>query len=654
MSIRFLIFLFPVFLFSGGNALSQPADEQLAGQYFNNGEFEKAAMYYEKLYAKNNNEYYYRFLFQCFIAMKSYDDAEKLIKKHSKNKPTPEIYTVDYGIIYISQDDTLKASKKFNEAIESLSPTDARIKGLADNFISNGQPGYALKTYNKGEELLRRRNIYAMEKASILAGYQKIEEMIQLCLDAINDNSGFLISVQARFAASIDFERENDPKALYLKNELLRRVQKTPGTIVYSELLVWYFIQKKDFNEALTQAKALDKRRKYMGSDVYNLALMCRNSRYYEVAIQAFEYVIQTYPDGPYYFQSRSDLLSTLYEKITSTTYTQNDVLRLEQLYEEALSTTQLGKSASTIKLMRELAHIRGYYLGKANEAISMLNEMLKVPGVNKKIQAELKLDLADLTVLSGDIWEASLLYMQVEKDFKEDILGHEAKFRNARVFYYSGSFDYAKAQLDVLKASTSKLIANDALHLSLLIMDNTAMDTNLRPLQLYANAELLIFQNKFIDAHKTLDSIVTDYPGHSLTDEVLFKRYTIAQKQRNFDEAVNFLKLIVQNHPGDILADDAVFHLGEIYQYQFKNEKEAAACYKRIIFEYQGSLHVVEARKRFREITEKLPETALPELDLKQFEPWPESPDPEWLFERNVDRKKYNELRIKHLQANP
>ena len=33
--------------------------------------------------------------------------------------------------------------------------------------------------------------------------------------------------------------------------------------------------------------------------------------------------------------------------------------------------------------------------------------------------------------LLVGDIWDASLLYSQVEKDFKYEIVGQTAKFRN-------------------------------------------------------------------------------------------------------------------------------------------------------------------------------------------------------------------------------
>ena len=69
---------------------------------------------------------------------------------------------------------------------------------------------------------------------------------------------------------------------------------------------------------------------------------------------------------------------------------------------------------------------------------------------------AECKLEYADIMLLSGKVWTAILYYSQVEKSFKENPLGHEAKLRRAKIAYYQGDFEWAQAQLDVLKASTS------------------------------------------------------------------------------------------------------------------------------------------------------------------------------------------------------
>jgi hypothetical protein len=39
---------------------------------------------------------------------------------------------------------------------------------------------------------------------------------------------------------------------------------------------------------------------------------------------------------------------------------------------------------------------------------------------------------LADIDLFNDEVWEATLLYSQVDKSMKEEPLGHEARFRNA------------------------------------------------------------------------------------------------------------------------------------------------------------------------------------------------------------------------------
>jgi len=276
-------------------------------------------------------------------------------------------------------------------------------------------------------------------------------------------------------------------------------------------------------------------------------------------------------------------------------------IVELESRYEETLE--ELGKSASTASLMKDLAHIKAFYLGKIDESISLLEEAKELPGVYDKLAAIIKLELGDVLLLKGEIWDASLLYSQVELDFKEDPLGHEAKFRNAKISYYTGDFDWAQAQLNVLKASTSKLISNDAIDLSLLITDNLALDTITEPMLMFAQADLLAYQNQIDQAIVKMDSIMTEWPGHSLTDDILMLKAEIYSKRDNYEKAEEFLQRVIDFHFHDILADDAVFQLAEIYDYVYEDHERAKELYQQILTEFPGSLYAVEARKRFRQL---------------------------------------------------
>ena len=166
---------------------------------------------------------------------------------------------------------------------------------------------------------------------------------------------------------------------------------------------------------------------------------------------------------------------------------------------------------------------------------------------------------------------------------------------------FYTGDFKWAQAQLDVLKGSTSKLISNDAMALSILISDNVGWDSIEAPLLMYARADLLSFQNKDAQALQTLDSIGKLYPGHKLADEVLYKRYQIAMKQNKFQEAATYLEGIVNGYADDILGDDALFYLAELYELKLSDKNKAQELYKDVLTKYPGSLFTVEARRRYR-----------------------------------------------------
>ena len=201
------------------------------------------------------------------------------------------------------------------------------------------------------------------------------------------------------------------------------------------------------------------------------------------------------------------------------------------------------------------------------------------------------------------------MIFSQIVLDFKDDPLGHEAKFRNARISYYTGDFAWAQTQLDALKASTSKLISNDAINLSLLITDNFNLDTIFTPMEIYARADLLIAQRKIDDARLALDSITNNYPGHALEDEILLLHGDLAMQEGNIDAAIEFYNRVVDLHFDDITGDDALYNLAVIYDEILKDYDMAEKMYSKLLFEFSGSLYTVQARKRYRELTGELEE---------------------------------------------
>ncbi len=575
-------------------------DEQLAVQYFQKGEFELAVMYYERLYEKSRSPVYYEYYYRCLVALERFKEAEKLAKRQMRRDPGNLTYYVDLGTLFKAMGNENKATQQFVKAIKALTPDHKQITDLANAFIEKNEPDQALACYQKGKKLLKNNYDFNFDIATVMGIKGDYEGMVDVYLDLLLKSERYLQGVQTALDRTLDLQ-DNEAQSKLLKDQLLRYIRKYPQKTIFSEMLIWLFVQKKQFNAAFIQTKALDKREKDEGERVLNLGRLCRSNFEYDIAVKCFRYVIEKGPLSPNYTPAKMEWLETMHQKITKGNYTPEELTSLESSYTSTLK--ELGKTAKTALLMRRLAHLKAFYLDHKPEAIALLEHTLKLPGMSRNNIAETKLELGDILVLNGQIWDASLYYSQVDHDFKNDMPGHEAKYRNAKISFYTGNFIWAQAQLDILKTSTSKLISNDAMDLSLLITDNLNLDTTSEAMSMYAKADLLLFQNQFDPSVAIMDSILTAYPGHALSDEIIFQKYRIAHRKQQFEAAARHLKTILAAHGHDILGDDAAFYLGELYQLALHDDAKAIEYYEKLLTDYPGSLYVVEARERYRQL---------------------------------------------------
>jgi tetratricopeptide (TPR) repeat protein len=579
------------------NAQSQN-NAELATQYFSTGEFDKALVFYEKFYDQDPLGAYPNYL-KCLLNLKDYDKAEKLIRKHQKRFPMDANAKLDMATVYELRGENEKAVKVYDDAIKNLSTDIGQINLLGNAFMQRQLYDYAVRTYLQGRKLVNGSYPFSFELAEAYNQQGSPDKMVAEYIDVIDWNPQYVSNVQTILQNKI----ANDTEGMYIelvRTALLRKIQKNPQESTYNELLYWLFLQEKDFESALIQAKSLDKRNNENGDRILSLGRLCVSNRDFTVAIDAFRLIVDKGNSHPNYVTARMELINASYTRISSSeNYTQADLELLAGDYRTALS--ELGTSVTTAPLVREYAHLKAFYLHDIDSAMLLLQNMIEVPNFRGIPQAEAKLELADIYVFNGLVWDAALLYGQVDKDFKNDAIGREAKFRNARLSYYLGEFEWAKDQLNVLKSATSQLISNDALSLGLLITDNTNLDTSTTALLIYSRADLYDFQNQDSLALITLDTLLHDFPDHSLTDEAWFKRAGILMKSGRYAEAIQYLQKIVESYPDDILGDDAIYRMGDLYETRLNDKEKAKEKFELLLTKYPGSLYSVDARRRFR-----------------------------------------------------
>ncbi|MCB0584187.1 MAG: tetratricopeptide repeat protein [Phaeodactylibacter sp.] len=582
-------------IFTAFTAWGQEA--QLAQQYYRDGEFEKAAILYEKLYKQSNyNDFYFDRYVESLMAMESFEECEQVIKKQLRRDPDNVQLYVTYGKLFERQVLDDKAEEQYHLAIEKLPKDQFSITRLANSFMVITKYDLAIETYERGAELLKDKEAFAYNLGELYRRKGDSEKMIESYLSSIDANPGRTNSVKAifqRYLLPDDYQE--------LQAQLYARIQNDPDAVFYPEMLSWVFIQQKDYRNAFRQARALDRRLRENGGRVFRIGEIAANDKAYEAAIMAYDYIVsEKGPASTFYIDAkRESLRCKRWQLVEGYDYSPEELKQLEQEYESFLD--EFGRSKLTANIILELAELEALYINDLDKAISLLREMIEYPNVNPAIQAMGKIKLADYYLMQGERWEATLLYSQVDKAFKEDQLGHEARFRNAKLSYYTGDFQWAQAQFDILKASTSKLIANDALDLSVFIMDNLGLDTTAEALQLYADADLLVFQNRFEDAFNKLDTLRSKFPDHSLNDDLYYLEAQIYKKKRDYEKAAELLQKIVDEHPDEIRADNALFELAGLYENQLNDLEKAKALYETLFIDHSGSTFAVEARKRYR-----------------------------------------------------
>lgn len=584
-----------------GHAQTQQ-EIDLAEEYLQQGAYEKAINFYETFYKNSpRTKSYYKGYIECLIKTNNLKEAEKVIKKQVRENPQEVTYQIDLGEFYKSQGETKKVKTIFDDILKNTIPYYDKIEEQAAAFTLIGEIDYAIETYQKGKKLIGNVADLNFSLAELYGLKKNYSAMTSELLDVIKNDDLQLEALKSALMTMMDDNPDSEMNITF-KEAILKEIQKNTDNLSFQELFIWLMLQQKNYDAAFAQTKALDKKGGYDGSRVLLLSNICLENNQFETAIQCIEYVIGLGKDKHNYMNAKKQLLDVLNTKLKIDQFwTQSQLLDLESKYIEVIY--ELGNEYTTLPLKIDLANLQAFYLNNATEAKKNLEEILvkKVGKIEDLTRAKMK--LADVLILLGDLWEPALLYGQIEKDFKQDVIGQEAKFRNAKLSFYRCEFEWAQLQMDALKSSTSKLISNDAIALSMLISINSGLDTTFDAISIYARGDLYYYQGLFDQSILCFDTLEQVYKGHSLIDEAKFKRAEIALKKGDDKKALEYLNDIATNYSFDILADDALYKQAEIYQFKLNDVENAMKCYEKIILEHKDSIYIVEARKRFRNL---------------------------------------------------
>jgi tetratricopeptide (TPR) repeat protein len=563
-------------------------NDQLAQNYFDKGEFEKALVLYQDLLkAQPGNGHYFTRVVESQQQLQKFDLAQKAIEDRL-NQFKQAMLLVELGYNYQLQKNEVKARAYYEQAIDRIRKNVHEVYGVASTFERRVLIDYALQSYKLAKDLDPNMN-FNYQMALLYGQKGNTDAMISSFLDEAATNPNSVLIIQNQLSR---FMQDDADTAFHdtLRKALLVRAQKNQD-LLWNQFLSWYFVQQKEYAKAFIQEKAIYRRAPETFANIVNLAQLAADENEQEIAREILQFVIENTKDLEVLIQAHHQMAN-----IKVKTSSEQDQHLVEKYLDGLLA--EFGIFPYTLKLQLLLANFLTFNLNNPAQAKLLLKQSLELQ-LNRHQIGQVKMQMADILLYEEKFNQALLYYSQIEDDLKNDVVGHEASFKAARTSYFKADFDYALAQFKALKSASTQLIANDALEYFLLISDNSA-DSTRTALSKFAKADYLAFKNMTRPALTAFTNLLRDHKGDDIEPAVLYRLGRLSEKMGLKTQAIEYYKQLLDLHPESIYRDEALYFSAMIFEGQGALD-EAKSFYEKILFNHQDSIYFIESRKKFR-----------------------------------------------------
>ncbi len=585
--------IFPLWL------LAQTGEPELAEKYYQDAEYDNALQLYEKLQKKEpDNRVFNLRINDCYQKLSQYVEAVSFMEKTTKRNPTEHLYPFVLADAYRLASEFKKADNTENETINKQLQSEADFMEIGTWLADLGKYPLALRVYQQGRKTLKSKYIFGEEIAYLHKKQGEYTAATEEYLSQYAVNPASLGNVKNNILSIV-----SDQSKEAVEKVLLDAVNRNAKDIGLRGIVFEFYVLTQNFYEALVQCKSIDKVNNEDGGRVFQYAITLRNNKEYKLSNKALDYVIESHEASPYFMRTFQEKavngeLQAFESLPVDTTGIREAVNAYDALF------AKFGRRPVFFDAMYRKSKLLAFYLFDLPRALTEL-DLATQQQLKPNELAQINLLTGDVLLMQKDYNQAKAKYNSVAEAWKEGQIGAEAKFKQGRLSYFKGDFEYSKARLQTIKDNTSNDISNDAIQLFLLIQDNLGLDTTTYPLERFAQAQLMVYQRDFDPALVLLDSIAFAFPSNTLADEILWEKANIFIQQNNIDKALTYLDKIITDHPKDIYGDDALYTKAKIYDYTFKDKDKAMRLYIDFLKAYSGSLFIVEVRQRIRELRE-------------------------------------------------
>ena len=593
-----------IFLFCmacGSALLAQDQDDYArAERLFNEAKFDSAAQVYLRLFNVESpkNPATYLSLSRALYETQNFDRLGLVAEKYRIDSEDPLGYIDQYWAL-VSKGKTKKADNLWKEIVAySASSTEVNCSRLMQRLIRYGAfhqakhvfvqfaPAIQTAPQNLVEQYLE---LYFLEDS--------MHKALTLSMEYLQERP----SQVEDFTRFFDRQKSKDGFYNLFKQELFTYTSQHPEVSFTLHVLIWLEQIHGNFGEAARFGLMLARRSSDFTPNLLTLAQDAFNNDALHQCLDLCDFVLTSDYVSAFGGKAAQLKLSTqkrLLEK------GDNDAVDLNYLEKALLDLAKNNEASPSIQTeaILEYCSIQIKYRQDINSTVAFLDSLIQSNSLKRKNLNRIKLLYGEALTMQGKPWKALIVYTQVDHDDGDGILGEEARFKKAELSYYEGEFEWAQAQLNILKGATSELIANNAIQLSVFITDNLGLDSNTDAMMGYAAIELLVAQHRLNEAITSLNAWEQVYDEHVLMDNALVMRAEIYKKQRNPEAAIRTYNRVLERFESSILCDNVHWALAELYQKREEHERVKEHCLA-ILTDFPDSRLVNSARELYRKL---------------------------------------------------
>ena len=549
-----------------------------------------------------DNEAFFRTLKEAYEETKQYESAISLLDDRIEDQPSPSLLAEKGRLLHQSgQRD--RASTTWDEALALRPQEVGTYRTVYQTLMDLRLFSQAIDVLTKGRSVLNRPGLFRTDLAYLYSLDGQHGPAMQEYVALLSDSPDRTDYVRERLQPFVDRDEGIGASIDVLQSAL----SEASSNAAYRRLLGWLHMENNDYPAALEVYRALDQQHDRQGQVLFSFAQRATDAEQYDVATQAYETLLDRYPESPVAPRARRGL-GDMYRRwadqaADSAVLVDTNSARARR-YDAARSAyrTFLNKHPShedSPKVRTDLGTLQLDAYRNLTAADSSFRTVLeRTPGSSSAPAAEFHMGRIALLRESFDL--ARRRFTRLADSHQNTNWGQQAQLELARLAYYQGAFDDALSRTNSLTTNTDTDVANDAIDLKVLIQENRGPDSLDSALRLFAQAQFAKRKRAYDTATTRLDSLVRVHGQHPLADDGLFQQAQVRLAQGDTTTALQVLDKLPRQHPQSPYADRSLFRRAQVQEAQ-GHLTAATSTYDRLLTDYPQSLLASDARSRLR-----------------------------------------------------